>query len=137
MVPSKFCDRLTEEYYIPKLSDNSICTIHKKIYIDKITGEITPLENLDTSKKYEERIIELWDEKVEYYLKQLGKKTAKEYTGNYDDIYEDKSISILSPLKDVKYVINYNEDAEFQKLSLIAFGFPDSGHCVSCVQRPE
>jgi penicillin-binding protein 1C len=127
MVPGNFCNETVEEYYIPKFSDNSICDVHKKIYIEKSTNQVVSLEQIDPDKEYDEKIIELWDEKVEYFLKKLGKKTNSLSLGDYSDIYSSKSIEIFSPSPKVKYIINYYNDLEYQKIPLMAYEYPDSG----------
>ncbi len=128
MVPGKFCRNVVEEYYMPEFSKNIECNVHKKIFIEKGTNKIVSIDELDPSKEYEEKIIEIWDEKVEYFLKKLGKKTYSLSDGNYQDLIGNKKIEIVSPASEVKYVINYFDKLENQKIPLMAYEYPDSNY---------
>lgn len=126
LTPNNYCSNVQEELYLPGNSLNKFCTVHKKVFIDQQSGEVTAVEDLDVAGRYNEVVLELWDEKTEYYLKKLGKKTTASALGNYTDIYNKNRLVIESPLAHVHYVVYLNENVNNQKIPLIAYEYPDS-----------
>jgi penicillin-binding protein 1C len=127
MIPGNFCKHTVGEYYIKGRSPGGICNVHKRVLVDRKTGRMVAMGDISGKGDYEERIIEVWPDEVEYFLKKYGKKSG-DIAGDYSDIAADNPLKIVSPSEKITYVVDLKNDAANQKITLAAYGFPDSKH---------
>ncbi|MCG8569683.1 MAG: penicillin-binding protein 1C [Spirochaetes bacterium] len=126
MPPNPFCSKTVTEYYISDISASELCHVHRRIVIDKASNKAISLNDIHKDGDYEDKIIEIWDQEIENFLTKTGKKSNYYLMGNYADIVSEDRITILSPQKNVSYIIDPDQTLYQQKIALKAAGFPDS-----------
>jgi penicillin-binding protein 1C len=126
MTPGKFCSSTVDEYYIKGGSSSETCNVHRRVIIDRRSGRIVPLEKIVNDGNYQEKVIEVWPEEVEYFFTKYGKRKYNLGEGNYSDIATDNPLKIISPTENVSFLVDTKRETKFQKIPLSAYGFPDS-----------
>ena len=136
-LPSPHCPTRKSDVYIPGISPVKTCTIHKRIYIDEITGYslCSHCRNLPTTKenhsqaargqhdtKVETKIFEEWPAEAATWLAQNGFAVSvlPEHNPLCTGTVAGTAPVILSPAKDTVYYIRTGVPLENQKIQLSA-----------------
>ncbi len=121
MIPTKNCDATVTELYLPGISSNAPCTVHRKILIDNAT-KTRLCSACKTGRKYTEKIVEIWPPRVASWLKKNGypvDEIPERFPGCSHLAGEDDPI-IQSPAAKADYFIRPEADVRFQKILLKA-----------------
>ena len=119
--PGEFCDVTVKELYLPGISPEAKCDIHKEILVDKSTG-YRLCRFCAPGKTIATRIIEDWNPKTATWLASTGRLLSPipdhnpECTGS---IYGDRPV-IISPSEDMTYIIRSHVSKEQQGILLDA-----------------
>ena len=121
MVPTENCGATVEELYLPGISPNAPCSVHRKILIDQKTH--TRLCSFcKAGRTYTERVVEIWSPRVSSWLKKNGypvDKIPEHFPGCSHLASEDNPV-IQSPIAKAEYFIRPRADVRFQKILLKA-----------------
>jgi penicillin-binding protein 1C len=127
--PGKYCKLLNTDYYIPGISSEKTCSIHRLITIrKKDKKEVCPYCMSGPESDYQKILIEQWPIEVFSYFRESGKKInlipehnpdCPHYTGN-------NGPKIITPSNHSTYTIRKNIPVSEQKISLKAFSGQDS-----------
>lgn len=126
-VPNKHCSRLIDDYYIPGISSEEPCALHKEIRVDRDTG-YRVCEHCDKGKSVKEKVI------VEYppefiawaASRDLPLAKAVEHNPSCPRFASGDAPKIKFPLKGGVYYYREKEKEEEQALALEAVGGSDA-----------
>ncbi|NOY77839.1 MAG: penicillin-binding protein 1C [Calditrichaeota bacterium] len=121
MVPTGNCDATVEELYLPGISPNDPCSVHRKILIDQKTH--TRLCSFcKAGRTYTERVVEIWPPRVSSWLKKNGYPVDKipEHFPGCSHLENENRPVIQSPIAKADYFIRPRADIRFQKILLKA-----------------
>jgi penicillin-binding protein 1C len=119
--PGDFCDVKIRELYLPGISPEMKCDVHKEILVDNSTG-YRLCRFCAPGKAVSARIIEDWDPKTATWLSSTGRLSLQipdhnpECTGS---IYGDRPV-IISPSEDMTYIIRNHVSKHQQGILLDA-----------------
>jgi len=119
--PGEFCDVTVKELYLPGVSPEMKCDIHKEILVDQSTG-YRLCRFCAPGKTTVTRTIEDWDPKTATWLVSTGRLLSQipdhnpECTGS---IYGDRPV-IISPSEDMTYIIRDHVSKQQQGILLDA-----------------
>ncbi len=128
--PGPYCRNLKEDYYIPGVSSEKTCSVHKKIFIRKKDNvEVCPLCMKGPASLYREEIIEEWPAETASFLRETGRSLAIIPPHNPDcpNYFTKNGPKIISPRDQSVYYIDPKVPPEKQKIRLKAFTAQDSG----------
>jgi penicillin-binding protein 1C len=122
MVMSPHCPpQSKEEYYIPGVSPNETCTVHRAFAIDNETG--TRLcSHSRIGREYEMKVFEIWSPKIATWMERNGMAVAKipEHYPKCPKSIAGAGPVIHSPSANSEYVIRRGVNTEYQKILLEA-----------------
>jgi len=121
MVMSPHCPYSKEEYYIPGLSPNEACTVHREFAIDKETGKRL-CSHCRIDRDYEMKAYEIWPPKIATWMERSGMSVDKipEHYPECDWIVAGSGPVIHSPSANCEYIIRPGVDTQYQKILLEA-----------------
>jgi penicillin-binding protein 1C len=121
MVPNNNCPNRTEDYYIPGISPEEQCDIHKLFYIDTNTGYRITRKDLE-GKEYKEKVYEVFPPEVATWMKKNGYpiEEVPEVHPESQEISSGDGPDIKSPQNNMEYIIMRSVPADYQKLPLEA-----------------
>jgi penicillin-binding protein 1C len=120
-LPNDVCPARVTELYIPGVSPVTVCTIHKEIMVDSVSG-YQLCRYCSFGKKVINKIYEDWPPKLASWLAASGKniETIPEHNPECTGaLYGEKPI-IISPNDDVIYFVRNYLPVELQQISLEA-----------------
>lgn len=127
--PGPFCDKLVEEYYIPGVSPQKQCSVHKRIFVRRSDGQAVDPSKMDMpSSEYEERIIEEYPPEIISYFKEHGVAFSNINAGieSFELNAAEHAPQIVSPYNGSEYKIMTNAGADNQRILLKADMAQDS-----------
>lgn len=121
MAMSGHCVHSKEEYYMPGVSPNAVCTIHKIFAIDKETGSRL-CSHCRISREYEMKVFEIWPSKIATWMERNGVSVDKlpEHYVECSRLAAGSGPVIHSPSANCEYTIRQGVDTEYQKILLEA-----------------
>lgn len=128
--PGRFCGtHVKEEYYIPGVSSEEICTVHRMITVRKRDGlEVCPFCMSGKSSDYEQRVIEYWPPDVYQFLKNQGHRycVIPRHNPECTRIAHGNRPRIIKPENGAEYRIDERIPMESQRIALQAFTAQDA-----------
>ncbi|MEW6685954.1 MAG: penicillin-binding protein 1C [Candidatus Edwardsbacteria bacterium] len=122
-VAGPYCHRTVWDYYIPGISSNKICAVHKQIHLRKSDGlEVCRFCMNQSADKYYSKVVEVWPPEVANYLRASGRKIEKipRHNPECNTINICGGLKIKSPLSGGYYALNERLDSQEQKILLQA-----------------
>lgn len=121
MLPTRYCRYKKRELYIPAVSPNHLCSMHKVFPIDKETGFRLCTHCKDT-REYETKIFVVLPPEVATWLESCNMPVDKvpPHLPECPHITPGTGPMIRSPSADSEYIIRNNVDIEYQKILLEA-----------------
>ncbi|MDD5491966.1 MAG: penicillin-binding protein 1C [bacterium] len=122
-VAGPYCQNTLTDYYIPGISNNSVCAVHQKIQVRKKDGKEVCRYCMDgLPGEYKDKVIEIWPPDVASFLRKNGRKvaTTPEHNTTCTVFASAKELKIESPLPNSHYVFNPALPAGSQKIELTA-----------------
>ena len=110
MVAGEFCKNKITDYYIKDVTSFEKCNVHKRVFVEENTGKAYSLDKLEEDKNYKEKIVEIWDNEVQTFLEKYGKNSVTGLYGDIDYLLPTQKLKIISPARNVKYIINKSLD---------------------------
>ncbi len=126
--PNDFCQVKIEELFIPGVSPELKCDIHKEIPVDSVSGARL-CRYCSSGKRAIGKIYEDWPAKVATWLEKSGHAIASipEHDPDCNGISADSKPVITSPNNDVVYIIRHHIPLEQQGILLDASVSSKSG----------
>ena len=121
MLPSSHCPTSKFDYYIPSVSPNSECSIHKGIHIDEEMGT-TLCSHCRVGRTYRRVVFEEWPAAIGTWLKRNG-FAIPEMPAHFSactGLVAGHSPIVISPSENSEYHIRPGIPLENQKISLQA-----------------
>ena len=121
MLPSSHCPSSKFDYYIPSVSPNSVCTIHKEVYVDKGTGSAL-CSHCRVGRTHRRVVYEEWPVSIGTWLKRSGfaiPEMPSHFSGCTGLVAGYHPI-VTSPTEDSEYQIRAGIPLENQKILLQA-----------------
>ena len=121
MLPSSHCPSSKFDYYIPSVSPNSVCTIHKEVYVDKGTGSAL-CSHCRVGRTHRRVVYEEWPVSIGTWLKRSGfaiPEMPSHFSGCIGLVAGYRPI-VSSPTEDSEYQIRAGIPLENQKILLQA-----------------
>lgn len=121
MLSTLYCPSSKFDYYIPSVSSNSVCTIHKEIYVDEGTGT-TLCSHCRVGRTYRRVTFEEWPVSIGTWLKRSGfaiPEMPSHFSGCIGLVAGHNPI-VTSPLNSSEYHIRAGIPPENQKILLQA-----------------
>ena len=121
MLPSSYCRSSKFDYYIPSVSPNTVCTIHKGIYIDERTGT-TLCSHCRVGRTYRHAVFEEWPVAIGTWLKRNG-FAIPHLPGHFSEctgLVAGHNPVVTSPSENSEYHIRAGIPLENQKILLQA-----------------
>ena len=121
LLPSSHCPTSKFDYYIPSVSPNTECSIHKGIYIDEGTGT-TLCSHCRVGRTYRHAVFEEWPVAIGTWLKRNG-FAIPEMPAHFSactGLVAGHSPIVISPSENSEYHIRSGIPLENQKISLQA-----------------
>ena len=121
MLSSSHCPASKFDYYIPSVSPNAECSIHKEIYVDEGTGA-TLCSHCRAGRTYRRLVFEEWPATMGTWLKRKGfaiPEMPAHFSG-CTGLVAGHSPIVVSPSEDSEYHIRAGIPLEDQKISLQA-----------------
>ena len=121
MCMSPHCRQSKTELYIPGVSPNQECTMHRAITIDKETG-MRLCSNCRIGRDYETKIFVIWPPEIATWLERNGVNVDK-LPPHYTEcplVASGEGPIIRSPSTDSEYIIREGVDIDYQKILLEA-----------------
>ena len=121
MVTSPHCTLSKEEYYIPGVSPNQVCTVHRVFYVDEETGKRL-CSHCRIGREYERVVFEIWPPKVATWMERSGISVDRipEHYPECSRFTAGVGPVIHSPSENCEYAIRQGVDTEYQKILLEA-----------------
>jgi penicillin-binding protein 1C len=121
MVMSTHCPHSKEEYYIPGVSPNNTCTVHKAFAIDEATGSRL-CSHCRIGREYEMKVFEIWPPKIATWMERNGMSVDRipEHHPECSRMIAGAAPVIHSPSANCEYVIRRGADIQYQKILLEA-----------------
>ncbi|MDE0297403.1 MAG: penicillin-binding protein 1C [Candidatus Poribacteria bacterium] len=121
MLPSSYCTRSKHDYFIPSVSPNTVCTIHKGIYIDERTGA-SLCSHCRVGRTYRRTVFEEWPAAIGTWLKRNGSAIPQipSHLSTCTGLVAGHSPIVISPAQNSEYQIRSGIPLEDQKISLQA-----------------
>lgn len=122
-VTGPYCQNNLTDYYIPGISNTTVCTIHQKIQVRKRDGvEMCRYCMNGLPGEYADTIIEMWPPDVASFLRKNGKKGTiiPKHNSECTAFFSAKVLKIKSPLSNSYYALNSALPIENQKIELNA-----------------
>lgn len=121
MLPSSYCPSSKFDYYIPSVSPNTVCTIHKGIYIDERSGT-TLCSHCRVGRTYRHAVFEEWPAAIGTWLRRNGFPIPEmpAHFSSCTGLVAGHSPIVISPSEDSEYHIRSGIPLEDQKISLQA-----------------
>ncbi len=119
--PGPYCKHLNNDFYIPGISSEKTCSVHKKIIVRrKDNVEVCPYCMKGDPACYCEKIIEYWPPDVISFLRKTGRKYSPvpEHNPNCDYYFVKDKPQIISPSKASVFEIDENLPMNIQKIPL-------------------
>lgn len=120
-IPNEYCEHTVEEYYIPGVSSEERCEIHRAYPIDEETGFRLTRKHL-SGKEYREKVFEVYPPEVATWMERNG-FPVEQVPEMHPDIKlsaSGKGPVIKSPQDDMSYLIRRGIPMEYQKIPLDA-----------------
>ena len=121
MLPSSHCPTSKFDYYIPSVSPNTECSIHKGIYIDEEMGTAL-CSHCRVGRTYRRAVFEEWPAAIGTWLKRNG-FAIPEMPAHFSactGLVAGHSPIVISPSENSEYHIRPGIPLENQKISLQA-----------------
>lgn len=118
-----YCDKTVWDYYIPGISSNKPCSVHRCIYVRKADGvEVCRYCMSDHQDKYLSRIVEIWPPDVASALRAMGRKIEKipKHNPECNAFNVRDGLRIRSPMSRGYYAVNRMLPFDEQKILLKA-----------------
>jgi len=121
MAVSPHCASSKEEYHIPGVSPNEICTIHKAFAVDQETGERL-CSSCRIDREYSMKIFEILPPKIATWMERSGISVDRipEHYTECLRLTAGAGPVIHSPSANCEYAIRPGVDTEYQKILLEA-----------------
>ncbi len=121
MVPGEHCRHTVEELYLPGVSPNSRCKVHKAFYIDKKTGYRLCKSDLE-KRPYLEKAFEVWPPEVATWMERNGYPLEKvpPLLTMSRELMAGKGPVIRSPDPACEYRLRRGISTQYQKILLDA-----------------
>ncbi len=122
------CKDVIEDMFIPAVSDNHPCQVHRRVWIRKKDGkEVCRYCMTGKPEEYYSKIFEIWPPDVTRYLRSHGKKFEAIPRHNPDCAYFFSRFTphIQSPKSEGKYEIQQGIPLESQRMTLSVQAGPD------------
>ncbi len=129
--PSEYCALVKDDYYIPGISKEAECAVHKKIIIRKKDNvEVCPFCMGTDKSLYREKIVEVWPPEIASFLRSTGRHIDPIPPHNPDCIhYRLKDApQILSVRDGAVFILDMSVSLEDQKIPLRALAAQDAGN---------
>lgn len=119
--PNKNCKAVGKEYYIPGISPEEECDMHKAIYVDKNTGYRLTKLNLD-GKSYLKKIYEIYPPEVATWMKRnnIPVPEIPEMDPESKIVVSGKPPVINFPKEECTYIMRKGIPLQHQKIYLDA-----------------
>jgi penicillin-binding protein 1C len=117
------CPRVKDDYYIPGISSERVCTVHKKIWVRiKDNVEVCPYCMGADRSLYKEKLVEVWPPEVASFLRSTGRFIEPVPPHNPECIYykNKEAPRILSIRDGMVFILNTSGNMENQKIPLRA-----------------
>jgi penicillin-binding protein 1C len=128
--PNDFCkEPLSKDLYIPGVSSEKICSVHKKIFIRKKDGkEVCTYCMNGNLNLYEEKIVEYWTPEAASFFRKndLHFTLMPEHNPECIHYYSKDKPQIVSPVSHAEYEINDYMPIGSQKIPLKAIVAQDA-----------
>ncbi len=121
MLPSSHCPSSKFDFYIPSVSPNAVCTIHKEMYIDEGTGTML-CSHCRVGRTYRHVVFEEWPAVIGTWLKRSG-FTFPEMPSHFSGctgLVAGHNPIVTSPSENSEYYIRAGIPLENQKILLQA-----------------
>ena len=121
MLPSSNCRSSKFDYYIPSVSQNTVCTIHKEIYVDEGTGSAL-CSHCRVGRTHRRVVYEEWPASIGTWLKRSG-FAIPEMPSHFSEctgLVAGHHPIVTSPTEDSEYQIRAGIPLENQKILLQA-----------------
>ena len=108
-LPGQHCAHKKQTWFIPEVSPISVCTIHRKVSIDPVSGlQVCPEFQSKLQRKVESKILEFWSTDMLQLYKQAG--VARKQPPSFHSIckkesYQDIGPQIISPREHISYIL--------------------------------
>ena len=121
MVMSPHCPHSREEYYIPGVSSNDTCTVHREFAIDNET-KTRLCSHCRIGREYEMVVFEIWPPKIATWMERSGISVDKipEHYPECSRLISGAAPVIHSPSANCEYTIRPGVDTQYQKILLEA-----------------
>lgn len=117
------CPHTKEDYFLPGVSSEKECTVHKTVWIRKSDGaEVCPYCMKGSKSEYTDTIVETWPPEIASFLRSTGRKMDRIPLHNRECTHFStvNRPKILSVQEGTVFVINPSENRETQKIPLKA-----------------
>jgi len=110
--PGPFCDHTRNDLYIPGVSSNVECTVHKRIYVDKKTGEEVCRSCCKDLSKCSSRIVEVWPPDLTDHFLKKGRRLdlIPQHSKSCNSPGRYGKLSIKNPGKNAIYMLRNNSE---------------------------
>jgi len=128
-VAGPHCEKTLLDYYIPGVSSNRKCSIHKKIYVKKSNGvEVCRYCMSEHKDSYISYIVEIWPSDVASYMRRTGKECGHipKHNPECTAFHVQDGLKIRSPLPHGFYAFTEEVPIDKQRIVLQAESSTDS-----------
>jgi penicillin-binding protein 1C len=122
-VAGPYCKDTLDDYFIPGISSNRVCSVHRKIYVRKSDGVEVCRYCMDGSpEEYQEEIVEIWPPEIASFFRRIGKeiKGVPKHNPSCPAIHDSHGLKIRSPQQGEVYIISNTFALSEQKIKLEA-----------------
>lgn len=121
MPPSESCDATKTELYLPGISSQQQCTYHRKVMVDKCTGQRL-CSHCRESHDYEEKVYVIWPHEIATWMERNGYPIARlpEHNPACSQLASGQGPVIYSPLASTEYKLRPGVPTEYQQILLDA-----------------
>ncbi len=123
-----FCGHTRDDYYIPGISSENVCSVHRAIMIEKASGmEVTPSCMIKSSDAYEQKVIIQWPPDVASFLRQHGRNAGTRPLLHPDcNMNQEEGLKIEKPINKGFYKLTAALSDKQQRIPLQVVSCTDS-----------
>lgn len=118
-----YCTETLDDYYMPGISNNGICSVHQKIFVRKSDSVEVCRYCMDgTPDEYREKIVEIWPPDIASFFRRIGKEgsSVPRHNPSCPVIHEGPGLQIRTPLLSGIYIVSNALPLSKQKIKLEA-----------------
>jgi len=118
-----YCTATLDDYYLPGISNNDVCSVHRRIFVRKSDDVEVCRYCMDgTPDEYREEIVEIWSPDIASFFRRIGKEGSSipRHNPSCPAILEGQGLKIRTPLQAGIYVISNALPLSKQKIKLEA-----------------